>query len=238
MAVVNNRGNKLRVVLAAWVLVSPWHAYGGCGVGGLLKAFKGRFGEAPTEITVGVEPPTYLRDLFRPEQWDRISGERKIHIQFAYAAGGDGQQFLFQSAMTVRATPEAAKAVILDFNEYPKLSSCIKSADFEPETGKLQIAAGLLGMKMAAEASIKVVRDAEGAKAGWVKSQITSGKLSGLEGEFLFQSVGNGETALVFRGQTAELPKLPPKLLMESCVKPVLEQIAEKMRIKVESVRK
>jgi hypothetical protein len=173
--------------------------------------------------------PVPIATRIKPEVWKRVVSDREIMTSASLdEVKAPLKRYSFYAAMLARAGVDKTRRILTDYRLYVKMVPYVDKAEFDDKTRILRIEGGILGFRLAS-----LVRFEERGDR-WIRYRIVGGHFVGMEGDIVFESLGEKGTVVYFGGEQLGR-KWPPAFVIERGAEIVFGFTAKKMRSYIES---
>lgn len=191
---------------------------------------------APTEVifpTVEPEKEPFWRR--KPKVWERIRSEREVVVSVKTRKTqivGFREELYMQGAGAANRSMEHTEAVARRFEDYPKMSSFVRSAQYTPETRRLMMVTQAFNYVAHLNMELRFVQPDSDRRE--IRFRVIDGGFRGLTGVVEFSRLNPNKTLIALTAQFA-FSKLPmPQFFAEFGLEVALKIMASRMRAYVE----
>ena len=192
---------------------------------------------APTPTALPVLPEAKIRDLLKPKSLQAVLDDRDIvtSANLGSEQAGSGQPplrpYSIYAAMLVHASLGETRTILTDYRLYPKMTSYVQQADYDPHTQDLKIRGGIWRYLLVSTVHFEEKSD------HWIHFLITGGHFKGLGGDIFFESAEENGTLVYLRGALSER-QWPPAFIIERGAEIVFGFTARRMRTYIEAQKR
>lgn len=180
-------------------------------------------------ISLGAAPVAQprIQKLLKSEVYQRVVNDREIMAH----ADLDGEKYSFYASMLVRSSEAECQKILTNYKLYSEMIPYVSETGFDASKKVLMIAGGIWKFRA------KMWLQFEDVSPNWTKFKIIQGHFTGLEGDIIYESLGEKGTLVHLRGgQTAQ--QWPPRIVIERGAEIVFVATAKSMRSYIESKKR
>ncbi len=168
--------------------------------------------------------PPLISTLLKPEVYKRVLENKEV---MTHAVLEDSTRYSYYASMVVRASLGVTRKTLTDYDLYAKMIPYVDKSDYNPKTRVLDLVGGIWKFKV----SSQVLFEEKGER--WIHFTIIAGHFQGLQGDLIFESLGEKGTLVYLHGEVTGT-NWPPTLVIERGAEIIFGYTGKKMSAYIE----
>jgi hypothetical protein len=182
-------------------------------------------------LAASPQPPA-LSALLGPVKYQKLLEDRDVLTHASVDDQGGGlSKYSFYGAMQVRNSLVQTRQIMTDYPVYARMVPYVDKVEYQPASRTWNLQGGIFHWKL----NSNVFFEERG--PAWVHYRIVGGHFTGLQGDLIFESLGEKGTTVYFDGNLLGT-KWPPRFIIERGAEIVMSFTGKKMRDFIESQKR